>query len=258
MDDRQLGQRLVAALPDSIALDPEQVLKALQDLLPVGDPRQEPLEELAHLPEFLAFAKPRQASLQAQDHEQFLLGILNTSYSPEIVARLREVLAGVREKGAPRSPQLMDPWGNSSGASDPISVAAWQRYMEQFNADPVSSTDSSVASSDQTGEASFSKPILSSRDHLPERPQHVRQAWKAHNSIAIEIIDKSINFYKLSGRDLFSGRKLRYYAYAILWPLFAPARLVKLFLSYPKRMQANIEKNIANIERVMAEQQQKQ
>ena len=254
MDDRQLGQRLVAALPDSTALDPEQVLKALQELLPVGDPRLEPLEELAYRPEFLAFAMPRQASLHAQDHEEFLLGFLKTSYSPEIVARLREVLLGVREQGAIRFPQATDPsGGNSSDSSGPISVPIWQEYMQQFNSDPVSSTVSSVAPSDQTGGASYSKPRSSSRDHLPERPEHGRQA-----GIAIETLDKSINFYKLSGRDLFSGKKIRYYTYVVLWPLLAPVRLVMRFLNDPKRMQVNIDINMANIERAMAEQQQQQ
>jgi hypothetical protein len=190
MDDRQLGQRLVTALPDGSALDPEQVLTALRDLLSVDDPRLEPLEAMAQRPEFLALAMPRQANLptNAQDQEEALLQSLGDSHSPELVARLKEVLAGVRENGASRSPWIMEPIdGKSPESSYAISDKDYNKYLQVLNSASVSSSVSSPAPSDQGGESSGSIPPPPSRDDPPGRPQQMREGlpvWRLVGAIA--------------------------------------------------------------------------
>lgn len=259
MDDRQLGQKLVDALPDGAKPEPDQMLSALHDLLPAGDPILEPLKVMVQRPEFLALAMLRQANRQtnAQDQEEALLGSFSKIYRPEIMARLRNVLAGVREKGASRSPMVIEAIdGKSPESSGPISLSELGEHLKRLNLDPASSSASSIAPPDQTGQTSDSIPSQTSPEDYHERKQQMRQDRKADNSIDIEALDITLDFHKLSGRDLFQkNNKLPYYFYVILWPIFTLARLIWRFFTYPDRMKANIEQNITQITYTLTEQQ---
>ena len=260
MDDRQRGQKLVAGLTDGTALDPEQVLSAVHDLLPASDPMLEPLKLMVQRPEFLALAMPRLANRQTngQDQEEALLRFLSTSYSPEIVARLREILTGVREQWASRSPKIIEHTDvTSSESSSPISLTDWQEYMKHFNSASISSSNSSTAPSDQAGQTNDSIPPQTSLDDLHVPPQQLHQDWKVNKPIAIETLDKTMNF-KLSGRDLFQKNKKLYIIYISSWPISALIRLIWRFFNYPTRMKENIERNIKHINCTLSEQRQEE
>ena len=257
MDDRQRGQKLVAGLTDGTALDPERMLSAVHDLLPASDPMLEPLKLMVQRPEFQALAMPCLANRQtnAENQEEALLRFLSTSYSPEIVARLREILTGIREQWASRSPKIIEHTDLSlSESSSPISLSDWQEHMKHFNSASISSSNSSTAPSDQAGQANDSIPPQTSLDDLHDPPQQLHQDWKVNKPIAIETLDKTMNF-KLSGRDLFQkNKKVIYYIYISSWPISALVRLIWRFFNYPTRMKENIERNIEHIKVIYIKQ----
>jgi hypothetical protein len=258
MDDRQRGQRLVAGLPDGTALDPVQVLSAVHDLLPASDPMLEPLKLMVQRPEFLALAMPRQANRQtnAQDQEEALLRFLSTSYSPEIVDRLREILTGIREQWAPRSPRLIEPIYGKSSESSPyaFSEANYKKYLQYLDSTSVSSSVSSAAPPDQTGQTTDSIPPQTSPEDPGESPQKMRQSLVVDNPIVIETFDETMEFYGFWGLDLFQKNKFFYFIYICTWPLSALVRLLLQLFTYLNRtkksvyrIKSNIEKNMTHI-----------
>lgn len=192
MDDRQLGQRLVAALPDGTAPDPGQVLAALRDLLPADDPRLGPLEAMAHRPEFLGLAMPPPANrpdkAQAQAQVEALLRSLSDSHRPEIVARLKVVLTGIRERGASRSLGVMEAMdGSSFGASRPISETTWQQVWESLHSSPEPAAIASTAPSTPGAETNNSG-TPTAVDPPSEHPQRKRQGlavWGVVGAFAV-------------------------------------------------------------------------
>ncbi len=268
MDDRQLGQKLVAALPDGTKPEPDQMLSALHDLLPAGDPILEPLKLMVQRPEFLALAMPSQANRQtnAQDQEEALLESFIKIYRPEIMARLMDVLAGVREKWASRSPMDIEPIdGKSLELSDLISQSKKvDEYLNGLDSDPVSFSASSTALSDQTGQTSDSIPPQTSPESLPNRPQKMLQNLVVDNPITIETLDKTIIFYGLWAHDLFKKKNNSiYYIYITFWPFLVLPRFFWGLITYFNRtkkalhrLQDNIEKNMARINDTLSKQQE--
>jgi len=255
MDDRQLGQKLVDALPDGAKPEQDQMLSALHDLLPAGDPILEPLKVMVQLPEFLALAMPRQANRQtdAQEQEEALLRSFSKIYRPEIMARLRNVLAGVLEKGASRSPMVNEAIdGKSPESSGPISLSELGEHLKRLNLDPASSSTSSTVPSDQTGQTSDSILSQTSPEDYHERKQQMHQVGKVDHAVVIEPHNETMNFYRFTKNDLFQKKnKILYIIYIVLWPLSSVLLLILrfcwLFSTREDRIKANIKLNMARI-----------
>jgi hypothetical protein len=193
MDDRQLGQRLVAALPAGTAPDPEQLLAALRDLLPADDPRLEPLTAMAQRPEFLALAIPPQANrpgqTQADAQEEALLRSLSVSHRPEMVARLKAVLKGVREQGASRSSHVMELMDRTSvETSRPISETTWQQFWESLHSAPDPSPNASTeptAPETTSQEPSTTPMVVDPPSEQPRREGHGRAVRGVLGAVAV-------------------------------------------------------------------------
>lgn len=158
MDDRQLGQQLVAALPAGGVHDPEEVLAALHSLLPADDPRLEPLAAMARRPEFRSLASACQANHQSSTPEEVLLRSLGDRHGPELVTRLRAVLASVRDNQAARSLQVGESGGGRVADAPPISETTWQRYWESLHANPVATSATPAPPPDPRGESGTAAP----------------------------------------------------------------------------------------------------
>ena len=181
MDDRQLGQSLAAALPESSPVDPSKVAAVLHDLLPADDPRLEPLEELAYRPEFLALAAPHGPKPQLQAQREALLKVLGELHGAEMVDRVGAVLEGLLEKGPFPASEAIQPgdgaFSEAPGPRDapgPISDAALQKHWQSLHSAAVEASVSSTNAPEREIEASVPIPPRTLGEHRFERLPEVR------------------------------------------------------------------------------------
>jgi hypothetical protein len=151
----------------------------------------EALVEMAHRPEFLALTMPAQANRSAKAQEEVLLRSLSDSHRPEIVARLKVVLAGIREDGAIRSPGVMEGSdGSSFGAAGPISETTWQQVWESLHSAADPSPNSSTAPSAHGADTANASPPTTAMDPPSEPPQREgqeRALWKVVGAVAVTV-----------------------------------------------------------------------
>jgi hypothetical protein len=151
----------------------------------------EPLAEMAHRPEFLALAMPAQANRSAKAQEEALLRSLSETHRPEIVARLKVVLAGIREKGATRSPMVMDEMDDSSiGPSHPISETTWRQVWESLHSAPEPSPNSSTAPSAHGADTTNAIPpptAVVPPSKPPQRTGQERAVWRVVGVVAVTV-----------------------------------------------------------------------